>query len=66
MEKLKQVNAFKDLLLQHQTKKFAEATMHPFYGIGLSLAMVRKKGQSASWKGENAMGDLITNIAATL
>lgn len=64
--KLQQVPAFKDLLKENKGKRFAEATLHPHYGIGHGMGEIRKKGGIVEWSGGNIMGGLLDHIASDL
>ncbi len=65
IEKLRQCEPFKNIVMENQGKIFAEATMDKRWGTGLA-PHISEKTMPNFWPGKNMLGNIITNMANEL
>lgn len=66
VRKMRQYDAFRDLLVANVDKLFVEATIDPKWGVGLHTAAVRSN--SEAWllqhrKGQNRFGEILDDVS---
>ena len=60
-EKMDQVPEFRDLVMTHRGKKFAEASRNPIWGTGVPIHF-HESQDSTKWRGKNIFGELLTKF----